>query len=223
MTKRFFIATLCLFALLSVEAQTIKEGDEFYDGCELYKVQEIRMGKIVYMTTPHDDELTLEKVDGKEGMYTLCPSRQAEEAPYGAKFGWQVQYLCQEGVNGLIIRRPNGDALEVLPLATEGADGFFMNEEIMRNEEPGVVLTTILVNRNYLMNVSNKEKLRLMRNEIMARHGYRFKSKDLKQWFEKKSWYTPCKDNNAIKLSLIEQLNIQLIKSEEARRNNPEG
>ena len=36
----------------------------------------------------------------------------------------------------------------------------------------------------------SKEQLRLARNEIYARHGYRFNGADLKAYFESKSWYS---------------------------------
>ena len=47
------------------------------------------------MTTKHDGELTLEKIAGKQGEYKLIPSRQAEECPFGAEFGWRVQHIAQ--------------------------------------------------------------------------------------------------------------------------------
>ena len=62
--------------------------------------------------------------------------------------------------------------------------------------------------------------LRLMRNAILARHGYVFKSKDLKEYFGKEPWYKPADSNDNIKLSLLEELNIELIKSVEAMRDN---
>jgi len=37
----------------------------------------------------------------------------------------------------------------------------------------------------------SKRELRIMRNEIYARHGYRFGQSDLQTHFEKKSWYKP--------------------------------
>ena len=58
----------------------------------------------------------------------------------------------------------------------------------------------------------DKKSLRIMRNEILARHGYRFESKDLQDYFGKQSWYQPAASNDQIKLSLLEQLNIDLIK-----------
>ena len=46
---------------------------------------------------------------------------------------------------------------------------------------------------SYFKNLS-KEELRLARNEIYARHGRKFDSKDLQDYFNSKSWYTPMYD-----------------------------
>lgn len=64
-----------------------------------------------------------------------------------------------------------------------------------------------------------KSTLRIMRNAIMARHGYRFQSKDLQEYFGEEPWYKPAASNDNVKLSFIEQLNVELIKAEE---ENPE-
>lgn len=57
--------------------------------------------------------------------------------------------------------------------------------------------------------------LRIMRNEIMARHGYRFQSKDLQEYFSSMPWYKPAASNDEVKLSFIERLNVELIKAVE--------
>ncbi len=64
----------------------------------------------------------------------------------------------------------------------------------------------------------SKSLLRLMRNEIYARHGYKFASADLAAYFAKTSWYSPVSDNSKIKLSALEQLNINIIKHYEDNR-----
>ncbi len=61
----------------------------------------------------------------------------------------------------------------------------------------------------------DKPLLRLMRNAILAAHGYVFQSKDLKAYFEAQPWYTPATSNASVKLSLLEQLNIALIQAAE--------
>ena len=64
-----------------------------------------------------------------------------------------------------------------------------------------------------------KTTLRIMRNSILARNGYRFQSKDLQEYFGKEPWYKPAASNDNVRLSFIEQLNVELIKAEE---ENPE-
>ena len=61
----------------------------------------------------------------------------------------------------------------------------------------------------------DKSTLRIMRNAILARHGYRFQSKDLQEYFTNEPWYKPAASNDGIRLSFIEQLNIELIKQME--------
>ena len=63
----------------------------------------------------------------------------------------------------------------------------------------------------------DKSLLRLMRNAIMARHGYTFQSADLKQYFGGEPWYHPATSNSEVKLSFVEELNVELIKHQEAQ------
>ena len=171
------------------------------------------------MTTKHDDELTLEKVDGKEGEYTIIPSRQAEECPFGAEFGWMVQHITQEGENFLAVRKPNGDVMWTMSRTNQNEDECKEWQMMMSQEEPWNAVNGQLLNRAYLSaNVATKEELRLLRNKILAYHGYWFQSEDLQEYFGKIAWYKPVDDNSSIKLDIVEQTNLQLIKSEEAAR-----
>jgi len=62
-----------------------------------------------------------------------------------------------------------------------------------------------------------RSTLRIMRNEILAVHGYRFQSEDLQHYFSTKEWYQPVESNSTVKPYLLDQLNIELIKAEEAK------
>ncbi len=221
MKKIIFLLLISLTALFA-QAQTIRVGQKFWDGESLYTVKEIRMGKYFYMTTSHGNELTLEMV--KKGEYKIIPSRQADDCPFGAEFGWKVQHINQEGVNFLAIRKPNGDAMWTMELTTVNEKECEERQQMMGQEEPWNAVNGILLNRAYLQScVATKSELRLLRNKILAYHGYRFQSKDLQEYFGNVRWYKPVSDNNTIKLSIIEQTNIQLIKSEEAARpDDPE-
>ncbi|MGH1327352.1 TcaA 3rd/4th domain-containing protein [Bacillus pretiosus] len=60
----------------------------------------------------------------------------------------------------------------------------------------------------------SKEQLKIARNEIYARHGHMFQTKDMQAYFSKQSWY---RENPYFtgKLTDIETYNIELIKSRE--------
>ncbi len=64
---------------------------------------------------------------------------------------------------------------------------------------------------------SSAKELRIMRNEIYARHGWNFSSADLKEYFSSKPWYKPAKDNSQIVLSDLETINVEILKDEEEK------
>ncbi len=57
-------------------------------------------------------------------------------------------------------------------------------------------------------------RLRLMRNEIYARHGYIFQDRKLQAYFDLKTWYR--RVSRDVKLSDIEQYNVDALKRIEA-------
>ena len=113
--------TMCLFFACTIQAQTIKMGDKFFDGATLFKVQEIRMGKYVSLEGSNGLQMTLEKVDGKQGEYSennqynrscfqncLIKNRRFTEHIYGSSL-----YCCPEKRSGRVfghgrLWRPGG-------------------------------------------------------------------------------------------------------------------
>ena len=119
----FLILTLLAVALTAAQAQTIKVGDRFYDGFALFTVQEIRMGNIVYMTDALGDrELTLEKWPDTPGKYTLRPSRNADDAPYGTDFGTHIDYVSQPDNKYLVVYGDNDTVARILHLVQPGEE-----------------------------------------------------------------------------------------------------
>ena len=57
-----------------------------------------------------------------------------------------------------------------------------------------------------------KDELRQMRNEIYARHGYSFKLREVREWFDNETWYMPVSTDVRKKLTPIEIKNEKLIK-----------
>lgn len=58
----------------------------------------------------------------------------------------------------------------------------------------------------------SKSDLKIMRNEIFARHGYIFRDPMLQEYFSQMPWYTPQQaDISQIALSIVEQNNVLFI------------
>lgn len=60
-------------------------------------------------------------------------------------------------------------------------------------------------------------ELRMIRNEIWARRGRRFETPGIRQYFEWRDWYKPLKDQRKVRLSPIEEQNVNLILAQEAK------
>lgn len=74
--------------------------------------------------------------------------------------------------------------------------------------------TTRLLEISDLSGLGNKD-LKIMRNEIYARHGYIFKTPEMKEYFAAQSWYHGQYADVSSMLSAIEQRNVALIKKYE--------
>ncbi len=61
----------------------------------------------------------------------------------------------------------------------------------------------------------SKQDLKIMRNEIFARHGFIFKTPEMKAYFTAQSWYHGQYDDVVLMLSNIEKQNVILIKKYE--------
>ncbi len=76
--------------------------------------------------------------------------------------------------------------------------------------------STVLLN-DKLFRKMDKATLRVMRNAILAKHGYMMSSPDLVEYFGSKPWFSPRPSNDDVfdELSIPERLNIELIKTVE--------
>ena len=97
-----------------------------------------------------------------------------------------------------------------------------LNKTNLDNAVPGrwPEASTTLLTRGYLEPYPT-DVLRLMRNEIYARHGHSFKDKQLTEFYNKEGlWYgTALLQQNPTELSETEKLNVQLIIAMEKERN----
>lgn len=70
------------------------------------------------------------------------------------------------------------------------------------------------------LNGLSPKELRLMRNEIMARHGYRFTDPELAEHFKAKPWYRPTSNDVGDKLTPVEKRNLERIRRAEQEAEN---
>ncbi len=70
--------------------------------------------------------------------------------------------------------------------------------------------STTLLKESDVKNLKKLE-LEIIRNTIFARHGYSFKKKSFRQFFDPVDWYVPVTDDMSGKLTAIEQKNIVLL------------
>ena len=225
MNRRGLISLLvvecCFLFSVSAFAQTIKDGSRWWDGERLYTAQVDDNGNVRMDGESEDmggDAFRLLKVAGKEGRYTLASAYEQGWVFIRGQVGWTVEYIRQEGMNFLAVRKPNGDCCYTLTLTPDNLKNCVAQQKIAEQREVSWMLQNYLLDTRYLGRFS-KPQLRLLRNEILARHGWKFQSKDLQDYFSQQPWYKPAKDNNSIKLSIIEMTNIQLIKSDEAEED----
>jgi len=209
---------LMLLTICSTQAQTIKDGSRWWDGVRLYTAQVDDSGNVRMDGESVDmggDSFRLIKVADKEGHYTLASTNKNNWIFIRGQVGWGVEYIRQDGMNFLAVRKPNGDCCYTLTLTPDNLKNCVAQQKIAEEREVSWMLQNYLLDTRYLGRFS-KSQLRLMRNEILARHGWKFQSKDLQDYFGQQSWYKPVADNNSIELNIIELTNIQLIKSDEA-------
>ena len=83
---------------------------------------------------------------------------------------------------------------------------------VHNNDQTRFAFTSKMLINRAMLEYFDKSMLRIMRNEIYARHGYNFASADLKNYFSKQKWYKPVKNNSEVKLSEVEQYNVDIIK-----------
>ena len=90
-----------------------------------------------------------------------------------------------------------------------------------RSPQPGWMgrwpgTSVYVLNPDDLLHLSTHD-LRLMRNEIYARHGYVFEDQYLQDYFSSQPWYRPRGDNSAVDAALnpVERRNIDIIRVRE--------
>lgn len=178
----------------------------------------------------HDDQLLLDMLDG---IYTDSQGKQynfARESLNGEKFEVQVSdgnmaqcFKLKDGKIYWVEFTDKGIDLYNAVWDDDNPCGYYKQSTFYKSLTKKDQITEILTGQYPYTSMKlvlpasleyfSKAQLRVMRNEIYARHGYVFSSADLKAHFAQMSWYKPLNDNSKVQLSELEQLNVDLIKA----------
>jgi len=215
--KRLLIVlSLVCFGLaccFSLKAQTITDGSRWWDGMHLFTAQVDATGN-VRMVDESDDQGGFQLKKATQGRYTLAADSQTGRLTIRGQVGWRVDYVTSESAVFLAVRKTANDCVYTLTQTSDNLSECVQHQKEIEEREAGWLMQNHLLTPAYLGRFT-KAELRLMRNEILARRGWVFQSKDLKDHFGSQSWYQPKGSNNGIKMSVIEQTNIELIINEE--------
>ena len=185
----------------------------------------------------HDDQLFLDMLDG---IYTDSQGKEynfAREALNGEKIEVQVSdgnmaqcFKLKDGKIYWVEFTDKGIDLYNAVWDDDNPVGYYKQSTFYKSLTKKDQITEILTGQYPYTSMKlvlpasldyfTKAQLRIMRNEIFARHGYVFSSADLKAHFAKMSWYKPLNDNSKVHLSQLEQLNVDLIKAWENKVEN---
>lgn len=139
-----------------------------------------------------------------------------------AKFNYDYDFATTT------FKLPNEDKLIFVSVTPQGIDLYNADQEFIRLEPkikslkyiahdvPRFSYASERILPLSFINRFDHEVQELIRNEIFARHGYKFKRDDLNQYFSEQNWYHP-KDQTD-ELSEIEKFNIKIIKIAEAKK-----
>lgn len=215
MKKLLVTLLLILFQLscaLNMTAQTIMDGSKWWDGMNLYTAQVDAAGD-VRMVSESDGSNSFKLKKATQG-YTLAADSPTGRLSIRGQIGWRVEYVISESATFLAVRKSNGDCVHAFTLTSDNLTSCVSQQKEAERNEVSWMMQHRLLSPAYLGRFS-KDELRMMRNEILARHGWVFQSKDLKDHFASQSWYQPLGNNYSVKISLVEKTNIELIKHEE--------
>lgn len=220
--KRQTLMLVMLFSILSISAQTIQNKSKWFDGEVLWTATVSGNSvEMAGMSATRDEYMfSLIKDTRNTGEYIISDKNTEHLASrLRAKVGWRMKYVRQDGMYFMTVRNDANEPVWLMILTPDNLRNSIRQQNSILMDNDPELTSNCMLNIPYFRTFAD-EGLRLVRNEILARHGYRFTSPDLKEHFESQSWYHPVDDNSSIKLNIIEQTNIAMIKSEEAYRRS---
>ena len=154
--KKIFITLIVasLAALMGVQAQTVKDGDTFWDGEHLMKAQ-VHADGIVYLSGCDKKKnclnYGLHPIDAKNGEYILIQFMGDEAAPYHALYGNRVEYVHKDGMNFLAFYTIEDCVIQTAVLTPDNLNNCIAQQRHVEEEsDPVEIVSTFLMNQMYI-------------------------------------------------------------------------
>ena len=160
MRRLLFILFTFHLSLFTSFAQTIQNGSKWWDGSVLYTAKVDASGEVTMNgIDAHEGgfRFMLSKVQGKQGRYTLTTDNPDAYMPVRGQLGWNVDYIRQEGMNFLAVRKPNNDVVWTLVLTPDNLENCINQERWAEQQPVSDILTTMLLNTTYLARFSRRD------------------------------------------------------------------
>ena len=185
-------------------------------------------------------ELCGKYIDDNSNIYCFFPNEkkvsgfsQAESYSFEFEYDYPIQVITFSE-NHSIYYEATKEGLDIFNATLDKYNNWRKDEKILTLKQiewlhpSGKVnisgrypFTSYSILINTILDCFNLEELKIMRNEIFARHGYIFQTQEMKKYFELQNWYEGrYKDVNK-KLSDLEKLNIKLIRLMEKKKTVP--
>jgi len=168
--------------------------------------------------TPGDWEVLSSEIGALHGQTFMDEEPDEEDAEGRAT--WVLQKFFDERY--WYHRRPDYSNKELSAIERANADTIALARmrDLKLAVAPGTMylFQTTALTDTLLRSVSLYD-LRILRNELYARHGRRFETPWLRDYFKNEPWYTPRPSFTIAEMSEIEKDNIKVIQAVEARRH----
>ena len=171
MKKLLSFAIMCCFYMSGAQAQTIRQGDIFWDGYARYVASVL--GNDVYLNGKDIEgdmhALKLRKVGKVQGEYQMVKTKTNDEPPYGCMFGCRVRYVNSSGTKFLEFYPEEHTVGQLLAYDKNSLKDLAARQRgLQQQENPVDLISTVVMNQWLLSDISYGVQEQMM-NKLKAK------------------------------------------------------
>ena len=168
--KKIVFILIALCALVKVNAQTVTEGTQWFDGKVLYTAHVMDNGELYFHGAANVNaiyEFSLRRLNHAPGEYMLIPTNMIDDAPLRAQFGWRVQYIRKQGMYFLAVRNRQDRIVWTLVLTPDNLENCLGQQRFAEEQPVDEMLDGYLMNTKFLARFG-KDELKQMHAKLKA-------------------------------------------------------